>query len=706
MSCPTRRCAETATGPWRPHRRPAPWILLLWLAAFPTARADDPPAVPVGEVSVTAGRTERAVLETAGNVTVLDREDIAASGAKNVAELLRRESGVYVANTTSTRSGYQVEARGFNNGSGGGSSLLVLVDGRRVNEPESSVADWGLLPLDNVERIEIVRGPASALYGDNAVGGVVEIVTRSGEGPPRGTWTGRLGKYRTKEGSLWAGGSAGPVALSVFADHFETGGYRDQSGFRSRDFQGRADVQLGDRASLSLRGGYVTNDRRPPGPLSEAESDVDRQQADPDSLGSDELVRRRFVDGTLEAQPLEGLSLTAQGYYTRRKDDTLAPSAVGAFSRAFETQALGLNGKAQLDGSIFEIPVRTIFGVDLLREDRQGGDAFVSAFNPAFDSDMQRRSRKESLGVYLQNEIQVLPWLLLTAGYRHDRASYHIADVDRLVPGKQETDPTHALHTPRFGVVVQAREDTSLYASYAWGFRLPNLSETSGVFGGNPAIDPQRSRGVEIGVKHRSERVRANLALYRMDVRDEIVLDSDVIQFGSLGLLTVNMDRVRHQGIEGWWAIDVLSWLELHGGYTWDDTRIRRDGTTRLDGKRVPITPRHRANVGVLARGPWGLEAGVDVQMVGRRFGINDFGHDLDMLQAFRRWDVHLGWRPQLGEHVELGFRFDLLNAANREYAEWGGRPSFVPLGATPVAGFFPSPKRHYVGGVSVTVRR
>ena len=93
-------------------------------------------------------------------------------------ELLRREAGIFVTNTTTNREGYTVEARGFNNGGGNGSSTLVLIDGRRVNEPARATPTGRFVPLDNVESIEIVRGPASALYGDNAVGGVIQIITR------------------------------------------------------------------------------------------------------------------------------------------------------------------------------------------------------------------------------------------------------------------------------------------------------------------------------------------------------------------------------------------------------------------------------------------------------------------------------------------------------------------------------------------------
>jgi iron complex outermembrane receptor protein len=673
--------------------------------------APDPAAAParsVGDVTVTATRGRRDVLETPGNVTVIDRQAIDESGAANVPELLRREAGIYVANTTTNRTGYQVEPRGFNNGSGGGSSLLVLVDGRRVNEPESSVPAWELLHLDDIERIEIVRGPASALYGDNAVAGVVQILTRSGEGPPRATATGRLGEHRTKEGSLWAGGSAGPLSLAVFADQFQSDSYRDQALFRIRTYKGRLDLQLGERASFSLRGGYSSDDREPPGPLTETEIDDDRQQADPDSLGSLALVRSRFVDGVIEATPLDDVHLSLQGYFTRRSDESIAPSSVGVFGRLFETEAIGINTKIQIDREVVGRPVRTVVGVDLLREDREGADAFLSPFFAP--SATIRRTRRETLGAYLQTEIDVREDLRVIGGVRHDRAAYRVIEQDAFGGGEMRTKPTHTLWSPNVGLVYRIDRESSAYVSYARGFRLPNLEETSGVFADDPEISPQRSRSIELGVKHRSERLRANLAIYRMDVKDEIVLDSDVVVTGFrgplLGLQTVNLDRVRHQGIEASWAVDLFDWLELHGAYTWNDTRVLRDDVTDLDGKRVPIQPRHRGTLGLLARLPYWIEAGIDVDLVGRRYGINDFGHDLDKLEAFRRWDLHLAWRPRVHEHVELALTFDLLNFMDRTYAEWGGRESFVPLGTTGTPGFFPSPERSYVGGVSVTVRR
>ena len=142
----------------RPHVARTLLFALLATAAHaadedgpPVQPAPPPPVVDVGEVSVTATRAERSVLDVPGNVTVIDRAAIERSGARDVADLLRREAGIFVANTTTNPDGWLVDARGFNDGGGNGSSLLVLVNGRRVNEPDTSSAPKSSVRIASTE---------------------------------------------------------------------------------------------------------------------------------------------------------------------------------------------------------------------------------------------------------------------------------------------------------------------------------------------------------------------------------------------------------------------------------------------------------------------------------------------------------------------------------------------------------------------------
>jgi iron complex outermembrane receptor protein len=137
------------------------------------------------EVVVVATRVGEEIIRIPANVTVITSEDIERSTAKQITELLRREAGIMVTNTSgSTPTGVTVEARGFNNGGGNGGRTLVLVDGWKANEADSSNPDWALIPLDNIDRIEVVRGPATAIYGDSAVAAVINIITKRGIGRP------------------------------------------------------------------------------------------------------------------------------------------------------------------------------------------------------------------------------------------------------------------------------------------------------------------------------------------------------------------------------------------------------------------------------------------------------------------------------------------------------------------------------------------
>ena len=137
------------------------------------AMAETRKDVTLGEVVVTATRTEQRMQQVPANVTVIDEEDIKNSNAKNVVDVLCTEEGIVVRDLLGNGKTSQVDLRGF--GETAPANTLVLVDGRRINEIDLSGVDWMQIPLEQIERIEILRGTGSVLYGDNAVGGVINL---------------------------------------------------------------------------------------------------------------------------------------------------------------------------------------------------------------------------------------------------------------------------------------------------------------------------------------------------------------------------------------------------------------------------------------------------------------------------------------------------------------------------------------------------
>lgn len=692
------------------------------ICAVPAQGADSEPestptAHSVGQVSVTATRAERDVLEVPSNVTVIDREQIERSGLRDVPELLRRLAGVYVTNLTSSPAGYGMEIRGFNDGGGGGSSTLVLVDGRRINEPDDSNVDWSRLRLDDVERIEIVRGPASAVWGDNAIGGVVQIFTRRGDGDAKATLKGRAGSYDNYGGSFYAGGSQGPVTASLFADGLDSDNYRDRADFWSTQVQGNARVSLGENLSMAVGGGYVEDEREQPGALSQAQiSALGRRAANPATEG-DELKRNRFhVDGRIEWTPRKNMLFTLRPYYQERDDDgqiTVPPSL--RFLNDTKVETFGVNPQGQIDQTWSWGSNRLVFGTDILRDDIRVDDTSIdtSTGMEAFPPSTNESKRRIYAG-YVQDELELAKRVTLSAGLRYD--STEVSGKDLVNGGRFETaNSEDDFWSPKAGIVWRFRSDASAYFSYARGFRLPNVDEAFGFFGFNAGLKPERSNSYELGVKLRREQIHFDLTLYRLDVEDEILFNHEIDgEFPPFGFFpnptSVNIDRVRHQGIEVSTRIFPWDWLEVYGSYTYDDNEIRRDnfalgpGEMRpsLDGKRLPITPEHRGNFGANITLPYWIELGFNGNITGRRYLANDLLNEYPKLSSFAVYDTNAAFRPKIGKHVQLDLEFRVNNLFNNKYEEFGGERTFV----RGEFGFFPSPTRNYMGTLAVTVTR
>jgi iron complex outermembrane receptor protein len=684
----------------------------------PQGDAPPLPVIVVDEVTITATRSERSVLDVPGNVTVIDRKTIDQSGVRHIPELLRREAGIFVTNTTSNPEGYTVEARGFNNGGGNGSGMLVMLDGRRLNETSSGVADWALIPLDQVERIEVVRGPASAAYGDQAMAGVIHIITRSGEDGLRAIARGETGTYDTDAGSLFVGGSEGPVSASLFIDGDKTHGYRERSDFRSHQASADFQFRIGDRATLGLSGGYASQVRQRPGVLTKEEMAENRRQEQPATEDNFDKMRRRFLQGLIEVAISEGVSVKLVPYYRHRRDRSAISDPWSVFTGNQDTDVLGLTSQIQLDTSLFGHANRLIVGGDLMQEDSDL-DSFFE-FLGFGSTDTRTRSRRKTYGIFLQNELNLTDDLLLSLGVRRDRAKYRGDSWERAVDfffgsttiTERNFEPRHAAWAPRAALTYRITEPLSVYASYSRGFRFPNLSEAFGSFGISPGLDTQKSDSYEVGLKVRTKCLSLNAATFYMNVDDEMIWNPYsrnplAPPFFFLGQ-NVNLDRVRHRGFELSANVQVTEWLEVYGSFTYDDTKITRDTDTLLEGNKVPITPRYRGTLGARAQLGFGFEAGVNANYVGARYLANDLRNDQEKLPKFASYDARLGWRYPIGEHLEILLEGSVLNFTNRRYTEFGGRSTFTnpdPM-VVPRLGYFPSPDRHYVAGIQLVVRR
>jgi outer membrane receptor protein involved in Fe transport len=676
-------------------------ILLGSVAAH--AEAPNPAAAPAAsqpsvvreapEISVTASRGERNVLDVPAHVTVLDRKAIARSGAANVPELLRREAGLFTTNTTTNPEGYSVETRGFQNGGGNGCRTLVLVDGRRVNEADTGCPDWTFIGLEDIERVEIVRGPGSAMYGDNAIGGVIHIFTRRGAGT-RASLGGSLGEYDSEDAEAAAAVSFGALRLRAAASYQDTAGFRERADYEAKRVRGGVDLDLGELGVIGLTGGYGTTERSRPSALFAPYGTRDGERGGRDLSAGNE--RERFVQGDIDVALPAGLSLKATPFYRRSRS---ASDSVFDFAGPFP---FAFHAEDEQDSRGVDVQLARDFDLGFPLRVTGGGEVRKDDYETATDFGANAAQRR-ILGAFVQAEVTLADVWLVSAGLRYDDSDLEgVLTVPLAECGGLRCDFDDEEWSPRFGVTWRFADAGALFFAFGEGFRFPNLNEAFGVYGFAPALRPETSRSYELGAKWSGDAWRVDASLYHARVENEIFFNPLAPNpLGPFPGINDNVDHVRHRGLEVGASHQLSEWLELYANFTLDDVTVRDDSVGAFVGERMPITPRHRGGIGARLTLPHGFEASVDALFVGERRIANDVAGASARLPRYVRFDARVGWQREIAPGLALVIDAVGRNLSNEHYAEWGGLSTF-----SNEVGYFPAPERSFAGGVKLVLER
>jgi len=619
---------------------------------------------------VTATRDAEEIRKVAANVTVITQEGIAQSNAQNVVDLLKDQVDVVVRDFYGNGKTASVDIRGF--GETGNLNVLVLVDGRRVNDIDLSGVDWTQIPKDQIERIEIVRGSGSVLYGDNATGGVINIITKRPGKPFTAQAEGVAGSYGYYKGTVSAGGTLGPLSAIFSATYQDTDGYRENGFLRAKDFGGKIIFDLNENISFNLSGSFHQDDEGLPGGLPKAIYEVDRRAtlAPNDRAKTDDWylalgTKARFGDlGRFE------MNLS---YRSREINDH--------FQSYFFEDNRNLSTWAVTPRYIFEKPLWTlpnklIFGLD-----------FYSSNSNVFSQSPFGSNRvevtKQSTGFYLLDELSLFSNLILTLGFREEWATYDLfQDVPRV------EDKTHE-NEPAWNVSLNYLFDktSSVYLSAKRSFRFPvtdELVQFFPVFQVNPEMKPQISYQYEAGVRHAfADWIEANLTLFWIDTRDEIF-------FNPVTFTNENFPKTRRQGIEVGAKAKPLQWLSLWGNYSYNNPTLQQQP---YSGNTIPGVSKNKGSIGADIQLWNALSFNARATFVGSRYLISDWANRVDKLDGYYTIDAKLSYSWK-GLKAFLGVN----NVTNQKYAEWA---------VTNAAGtnqlYYASPERNFIGGISYT---
>lgn len=529
----------------------------------------------LGEVVITPTRTPKLLGDVSLHTTIITKEEITKSGAKNIGEVIEEETGLTVKSYGTLGSVTTVSMRGST-----ASQVLVLIDGHRMNCPRNGDVDLSEFPmLDAIERIEIVRGPASALYGSGAIGGVINIITKEPSKKPTFSYETSYGTHKTFINKFTHGAKIKKFGYFLSGGQYQSRGHRLNSIYDAHDIFGKLTYDLTDWSKLSYSMGYYNG---------EAGSPETKTINDPDNRYH---RQRAWGDLMWEARFRKEDKFSIKGYGT---DNDL---------RYYEKTADSLHKDDTYGGEIqhtVKIGERNkvTMGMDV-HEDRM-------------DSTLSQNHDQTLQAYWIQNEIKILEPLTLTVGGRWD---YHPAFGTE--------------GSPKASILYKVTKKTILRASGGRAYRAPTLNDLywyqpptppwGGMFG-NPDLKPEKGWAWDMGIDQQiGKNFFGKLTFFRREMDDLIIWQADDPNNPwTSDWRPQNVDKAHIWGIESELKAKMGKYFSSGVGYTWLETRNKSVGANY--NNHLTYQPMHKANAYLEYKTKFGLLARVEEEFVDSRF--------------------------------------------------------------------------------------
>src|SRR5450755_3488179 len=542
------------------QNRPSSWLVaaaFLWAAPF-ICRAQDAASSPLPraeaeteEIVVSATRIPIPEDESPASVSVITAQDFETKQTRRVADALREVPGLSIVQTGTPGQLTSLFTRGL-----GSDQTQVLLDGIPINQGLAGLFNFADLTTDNIDRIEIVRGPQSTVYGPHALAGVVQIFTKQGSGPPTEEFTAEAGSISTFREMFESSGAFGKFDYSIGLSRLDTDNERPNNQYRYSNGIANVGCSPNEQLRISALFTYSLADAGSPNVIT-APRPIDNL-----------LTERWLVAPHLDFKPVEWWEhkLIVSYDHERQVNDPNQDGFVGATRALFERTTVDYQNDLK-PASWITLTSGFFYNRVNAGEERP----FISqAFGPqpTFISDYT-----EETAFFLQASMTPFKGLNLVAGGRYDYFN-QFGDV----------------WTYRFaGSYLIAKTDTHLHASVATGFSPPSSQDK--IFGNNFGLQPVKDQGWDIGVEQRfwEGRVFFGATYFHNDL-------SNVIGFNGL-FETLNLGAARTQGLETELKVNPLPDLTITATYTYLDTeKTSVADISQLQGARLPRRPRNEAS--------------------------------------------------------------------------------------------------------------
>ena len=610
-------------------------------------------ALELPNMVVTATRTETPEDEVGSAITVISAEDIVAKRITNVADALRTVPGLDVIRSGGIGQPTAVYLRGAN-----ANHTLVLVDGVEMNDPSSpnGAFDFANLQTDNIERIEVVRGAASAAYGSDAMGGVINVITKKGQGATKYTATAEGGSYDTWKTTGAISGSTERINYSLDASRMETAGFSaadhtmgntDPNGHRNNTVSGRSGIKVNDNLDLGLtlryNEGKTFND--------------DCGGVSCDNTGNYNTFNELFTRGFGHLKLFDGLwEQTIGSAYSRTDRNNVTvfnPASLNSYGNSI---AANLGEKVKLDyQSIFNVHKASTITLGVEEEADSLSSSAASPDLYGTNASIPQKTMNTISG-YLQDQINLFDSSFTTVGVRYD-------DNNRF--GGHETWRVNELYNFK-------ETGTRLKGNYGTGFKAPSLNQLyDTIYGsGNASLKPETSVNWDAGLEQDiiRKKVMAGVSYFNNNF-------DNLIDFLKVAPYTNNnISRAKVSGVETFLELHPINDLTFRGTYTYQQT------LNLVTDIQLLHRPRNKASFDADYQFVEKAHVHLNVLMVGQKADSAYISGESVPLTIGSYALLNLAGSYDVHKNVQLFARID--NVLNKQYEEVYG------YGTSGVAGY------------------
>ena len=653
------------------------WVLVLFfflssLFELPAAESPEATLPPVMVHSTRLRDVQEPITQVPGKVIVVTAEEIEKLGAKTVQEVLQYQTGIVLYDAVGNEFQQTVDMRGFNGQPVPATS--VFVDGVRVNEPDFNTTNFDLIPIEDIERIEILPGTAT-VFGRNALGGVINFTTKRGRTDrPHVGFDMVGGSFGRQKYSF---STDGPLPISNFDYYFGvtrelTDGFREEfdprhTGARITRIFAKLGYRLGENTDASLAYTRVLDNISQAGSLPGSRLRVDRNDnLTPGDFAASNLHQVGF---NLRQKLSAGFSAALNGFFRRNDQESFVRGLSSISTLETGTTSSGTTVQLTHDGVIFGRKNLATLGAEYShnRFDSTSASEFICCPGAFITKQL---TRENIAGVFFTDSFTIFESLIANAGFRYDWDELDFTGkpdpatgVGTLRGVKQYTG-----FSPKTGLVYTPLANLSLYFNYSEGIRVPTVQEifALGPFGSNLNLKAMKSRNFEMGIKgHPVDWLEGSVAFFYMPVRDEIffIATDPLDPFSGRN---ENIEKTLRRGVEVALKARYEKWLDAFINYTFTKATFDGDffvpGINFLDpprlvkkGDELPLVPRHRVGAGINLRPLAGLTLSLLGLYVGEQFQQRDEPNQTKKLTDYfvlnsriayqwRQWTAHVAF--------------------------------------------------------------